>query len=228
MKIPLRYWLARVGDHLTQKQINNMKGVLRYLEAGFLMRQLGHRVGRIKPFVDWSENLFDLISVEIRDKKVLYLEFGVWKGESILYWSKLLRNPESKLHGFDSFEGLPENWNLEYPKGYFSTSGAIPVIDDPRVQFFKGWFDQSLPAYRIPEHEVLILNLDADLYSSTIFVLNYLSPWIVPGTYLYFDEFADTQHELRAFNEFCSTHKYKFVLRGATKSLCNVLFQCVE
>src|SRR5208337_4929169 len=165
MKIPLRYWLARAGDHLTQKQINNMKGVLRYLEAGFLIRQLGYRVGRIKPFVEWSENLFDLVGREIGDKKVLYLEFGVWKGESILYWSKLLKNPESKLQGFDSFEGLPEDWNDKYPKGSFSTGGAIPVIDDPRVQFFKGWFDHSLPAYRIPEHEVLVLNLDADLYS---------------------------------------------------------------
>jgi hypothetical protein len=85
-----------MGDHLTQKQINNMKGVLRYLEAGFLMRQLGCRVGRIKPFVDWSENLFDLIGREIEDKKVLYLEFGVWQREAILHWSKLLREPLSK------------------------------------------------------------------------------------------------------------------------------------
>jgi hypothetical protein len=185
-------------------------------------------VGQGKPFVDYSEGLFDLVSREIGDKKVLYLEFGVWKGETTLYWSKLLSNPESKLHGFDSFEGLPEDWNQKYPKGSFSTSGAIPVIDDSRVQFFKGWFDESLPAYKIPEHEVLVLNLDADLYSSTIFVLNHLSPWIVPGTYLYFDEFADTQNELKAFDEFSSNNKQKFVLRGATRSLCNVLFQCVE
>jgi hypothetical protein len=222
-----RYWLARAGDHLTQKQIGNLKGVLRYLEAGFLMRRLGCRVGRIENFVDKSEDLFDLIGHEVGDKKVLYLEFGVFQGETILYWSKLLSNPESKLHGFDSFEGLPENWNPEFPKGCFTTGGAIPAIDDPRVRFFKGWFDQTIPAYKIPEHEVLVLNFDADLYSSTILALNCLSPYIVPGTFLYFDEFADTHHELRAFGEFSSSSKLTFALRGATKSLCNVLFQCV-
>jgi hypothetical protein len=27
-------------------------------------------------------------------------------------WSSLLRNPKSRLNGFDSFEGLPEIWIL--------------------------------------------------------------------------------------------------------------------
>ena len=83
-------------------------------------------------------------------------------------WSKLLRNPASTLHGFDSFLGLPHDWTLEgHERGYFSTEGQVPEIDDPRVRFFVGWFEETLPQYEWPEHEVLVVVLDADLYSST-------------------------------------------------------------
>ena len=223
----IRYWLTRMGDHMSRWQIVKLKGVLKYLETGFLMRQLGHRVNRIERFEANQRSVFDFVAGEVRDRAVLYMEFGVFQGDTTRYWSRLLRNPNSKLHGFDSFEGLPEAWGDKFPKGGLTVNGAIPVIDDPRVQFFKGWFDQSLPKYEVPEHEVLILNFDADLYSSTIYVLNHMSTYIVPGTYLYFDEFWDPEHELRAFMEFCSSSERKFALRCASTSMQSMLFLCV-
>ena len=45
---------------------------------------------------------------EVQDQRVLYLEFGVFRGRTIRYWSRKLRHPETRLHGFDSFEGLPD------------------------------------------------------------------------------------------------------------------------
>src|ERR1700734_1014510 len=36
-----------------------------------------------------------------------YLEFGVWRGESLELWSHINTNPASRFYGFDSFEGLP-------------------------------------------------------------------------------------------------------------------------
>jgi len=53
-------------------------------------------------------DVFVSIARRVADKKVLYLEFGVAAGETIRWWSSALKNPGSKLHGFDSFEGLPE------------------------------------------------------------------------------------------------------------------------
>ena len=44
------------------------------------------------------------------NSKLLYLEFGVHEGYSIKYFSEMMENPNSKLVGFDSFEGLPETW----------------------------------------------------------------------------------------------------------------------
>jgi hypothetical protein len=175
--------------------------------------------------LDRAEELFDIVGAQVRDRDVLYLEFGVWKGDTTRYWSKLLRNPSSKLHGFDSFEGLPEDWIQTRPRGHFSTGGVTPQLDDPRVQFSKGWFEDTLPRYKCPPHDVLVMNLDADLYSSTALVLNTFRESIVPGTYIYFDEFNHKLHELRAFDEFIHKYGMKFSLLGVTRTLEKVLFQ---
>ncbi len=224
MTLPIRYWLTRVGEHLSANQIHALKAAAKYLEIGCRMGQFGHR---LRPRFKTRVELFDLVGREVGDRRVLYLEFGVFEGASIRYWSKILHHPESKLHGFDSFEGLPEAWGDTMTKGHFSTAGAIPVIDDPRVKFFKGWFSQTLPEYRVPAHEVLVMNLDADLYSSTKCVLEHFSSYIVPGTYMYFDEYCDLEHEFRAFMEFSASTSRKFVVRGATEGFFSVLFQCV-
>ena len=90
------------------------------------------------------------------------------------WWSQHLRQSGATLVGFDSFEGLPEDWRPDIPTGYFATSGTPPEIDDPRVFFVKGLFNETLPAYRMPEHDQLIVNIDCDLYSSAATVLSWL------------------------------------------------------
>lgn len=224
MHFPFRYWLTRAGGCLTPNQVRAVNATAKYLEIGQQLRQFSIRLG---PTFHTREDLFDLVGREVGNRNVLYIEFGVYQGAAIRYWSKLLSHSTSKLHGFDSFEGLPEEWTSATAKGHFSTEGTIPTIDDPRVKFFKGWFDQKLPAYEVPDHEVLVLNFDADLYSSTKCALDRMSTYIVPGTYLYFDEFSDLQHEFRAFMEFCSSSGRRFVMRGATTAMLCVLFQCV-
>ena len=73
--------------------------------------------------VDSREQVFRIAAEGIRDREVLYLEFGVYRGRSMKIWSGLLRNPRSHLHGFDSFEGLPEAWDLSAEKGHFAIAG---------------------------------------------------------------------------------------------------------
>jgi hypothetical protein len=72
--------------------------------------------------------LIETVAKSIADQEVLYLEFGVWKGDATRRWSQLLKNKNSRLHGFDSFEGLPEDWNDDMKSGHFSTSGVPPDI----------------------------------------------------------------------------------------------------
>lgn len=190
-------------------------GVGRWLKQNCLGRGQCARV---------REELWDQIGQQVRDRRVLYLEFGVAGGVATRYWSRLLCHPESHLHGFDSFEGLPETWGT-MPKGTFSQNGKIPHIDDPRVQFFKGWFEDTLPGYRPPAHDVLVLNLDADLYSSTALVLSILQPWIQAGTYIYLDEFSSPDHEFRAFSEFVARTSARFSLLASTPLYRQVVFQ---
>jgi hypothetical protein len=152
----------------------------------------------------------------------------VARGSSIRQWSELLRNPRSSLHGFDSFLGLPHDWSLEgHERGYFSTNGRPPEIDDPRVQFFVGWFEETLPSYQWPEHEVLVVLMDADLYSSTSTVLEYVKQRLLPGSYLYFDQFHHRCDELRAFAELLDENSFSFELVASSRDLSNVAFRRV-
>ena len=55
----------------------------------------------------------------------LFLEFGVFKGRSINEFSKYLPNIE--FTGFDSFEGLNEDWKgTRYRAGFFGLGGEAP------------------------------------------------------------------------------------------------------
>lgn len=135
---------------------------------------------------------------------ITYLEFGVWKGESINRWRTLNTHPDSRFYGFDSFEGLPEDWEADHPKGTFSTSGVIPKIDDTRVSFVKGWFQDTLRGFlkETPLHNRLVVNVDCDLYSATLFVLGTLDRYFAPGTIIIFDDFYSMSHEFKAFHHY--------------------------
>ena len=210
-----------MGSNVSSRSLYNLDAALNYLAVGRWMREHRFDVSRRSRR---REEIFDLVGERISDRQVLYLEFGVWKGAATRYWSKLLRNPRSNLHGFDSFEGLPENWTIDMPRGYFSVDGRVPELDDPRVQFFKGWFDDTLASYRPPSHEVLVALIDADLYSSTKCVLNFLGGVLAPGSYLYFDDFNHRNDELRAFDEFVNRTGLSFSVVGATRVLSEVMF----
>lgn len=145
----------------------------------------------------------DLISLE-----GFHLEFGVFKGKTINFCSEY--KPEQTFHGFDSFEGLPEDWSLVgkhknsfsctkmLKKGHFSLK-ELPEVND-NVELHKGFFDQSLEPWiednLTSDSKIAWLHLDADLYSSTIYVLKMLNDYIVPGTIIRFDELVNWRTEV--------------------------------
>jgi hypothetical protein len=217
--------LLRLGSHFNANILDQFDSVLNYLEVGHWMK--GRGIDASERVLS-REELFRKLAAQIGDKEVLYLEFGVASGNSIQYWAQLLRNPRSNLHGFDTFEGLPFAWRADRAKGAFSTGGNPPQIDDPRVKFYKGLFEDTLPHYVPPEHEVLVINVDCDLYSSAICVLNALAPYVSGGTYIHFDEFCDRSNELRAFNDFLASTGKRFLTFGATRTYGQVIFECIS
>jgi hypothetical protein len=218
--------LTRLGAILPDKVLHALQMVVQYMRLGRWMRTQGFRFPHRFPH---REQVFSFVAGQIKDQRILYLEFGVYRGASMRWWSRALTNPASRLHGFDSFEGLPEAFDDaggKYAKGWFSTGGQVPELDDPRVEFHKGWFEQTLPDFQLPEHDGLVLNLDADLYSSTIFVLRQLRPWIKAGTYVYFDDMSRPDHEARALDEFIREGGLRFRPLAADVTLNNAFFIC--
>jgi hypothetical protein len=148
-----------------------------------------------------------------------YLEFGVYTGDSLRMWTNLNKNPSSRLFGFDSFEGLPENWVASKPKGTFSTGGKTPDISDSRVEFVVGIFQHSLSNFLTsfePRNRLLIHN-DSDLFSSTLYTLAMLNPIIQPGTVIIFDEFNVILDEYRALTGYASAFMRNYKIVAATE-----------
>ncbi|MGL3213387.1 TylF/MycF/NovP-related O-methyltransferase [Bradyrhizobium sp. BR 1433] len=138
------------------------------------------------------------------DEPIDYLEFGVWKGASIDEWRRLNTYPESRFVGFDTFYGLPEDWDPQHPAGTFSTKGEMPKIDDSRVSFVKGLFQDTLRPF-LAKTEVtrrLVVNVDCDIYSATLFVLGTLDRLFRPGTIIVFDDFYSMNDEFKAFYDY--------------------------
>lgn len=147
-----------------------------------------------------------------------YLEFGVAQGESFRAWLGLSKHAGSRFFGFDSFEGLPENWQADSPKGAFSTGGQVPQVDDPRATFIKGLFQETVDPFSLgfaPQNR-LVLHMDADLYSSTLFVLMTMNRHIRPGTLILFDEFTARgfTDECAALEDFCSACCRSYKIRA--------------
>jgi Macrocin-O-methyltransferase (TylF) len=225
--------LFGIGEHVTTSYMHKLDNCinfvkseqfLNFLEMGRWFKTSGYSFRNSSRFAD-RDDLYTAIASKIEDEVVLYLEFGVWQGASLCVWSRLLRNPLSSLHGFDSFEGLPEAFST-LPKGSFDVKGALPQFDDPRISLHKGWFHETLPGFVLPEHERLLINLDADLYLSTKYVLDTLREAICPGTIIIFDELNERLHELKAFSEFLETNRMKFrFLGGALDGAARCVFE---
>lgn len=140
----------------------------------------------------------------------LVLEFGVRHGNTL---RQIARLAGQEVHGFDSFEGLPEVWHHE-PKGSYTTKGAIPAMPG-NVQLHVGWFESTLPEFlKTHKHPVRLINIDCDIYSSTRTVLDLLAPQIVTGTVIVFDEYISNEHwredEFKAFEEAVAKNHWSY------------------
>jgi len=141
-----------------------------------------------------------------------YLEFGVHQGYSILYFADQIRSTNSRFFGFDTFSGLPEDWtgsHSDYPRGHFDTGGRIPETNDSRIKFFAGLFQETLPEFLIDfkTDNKVIVNIDCDLYSSTLYCLTKLDAFLPKVTILIFDEFGEVLHEFRAASDYISSYQ---------------------
>lgn len=154
------------------------------------------------------------------------LEFGVASGESLVEIAKFM-----DVVGFDSFQGLPEDWRPGFEAGSFAVEGSVDEhmrrIKKKAEDFMStvvlrdGWFEDSLPAFissktKIRENVIMnnidLVHVDCDIYSSTKTIFDHIGPYLFPGTVIVFDEWHGystgnpEDHEQKAFKEFVADH----------------------
>lgn len=148
-----------------------------------------------------------------------FIETGVWRGGACIFMRGFL-----KVHGIknrrvwvaDSFEGLPEPDEVNYPldKGFdLHTVDYLKVslesvkknfvkydLLDEQVCFLKGWFKDTLPT--APIEKISIARLDGDMYSSTMDSLINLYPKVSLGGYIIIDDYGAVSNCKAAVTDF--------------------------
>ncbi len=158
----------------------------------------------------------------------LCMELGVYKGESINYFSK--NNPNQTWYGFDSFVGFQEDWKGGYfSKGDYSLNGDLPKVNN-NVKLIKGFFKDTLPKFlKKSKKNISFLHVDCDTYESTIEALNILKPRLVAGTVILFDEYMNyigwKYGEFKAWQKFIKKNniKYKYEMFGPRQALVKII-----
>ena len=163
------------------------------------------------------QNNLELLSFALKNVTVdgQYLEFGVYQGRSINHIAKEIK--EKSIVGFDSFEGLPEDWRSEFERGHFAVE-KLPEVEQ-NVTLVKGFFCDTLPDF-VKEHNEIVafMHIDSDLYSSAMDIFRSFRELIVSGTIIVFDEFFNypdwKNGEYKALMEFVKTTDVKFEYIG--------------
>jgi hypothetical protein len=148
----------------------------------------------------------------------LFLEFGVWKGGSINLFAKQLSKNGKTIYGFDSFEGLKEDWltHVFFPKGALSLNKKIPKVLN-NVNLIKGNIQDTLEQFLSSRSnkKILFAHMDMDTYASTKYALNKIKPFLKKGAVILFDEFYGypnwQQEEYKAFIEVFNENEYKYI-----------------
>ncbi len=141
-------------------------------------------------------------ALELAPQGGMALEFGVFEGRSLAVIAEARKGRD--VYGFDSFEGLPEDYRPHVRQGAFALDRR-PQVDG--AELVVGWFDDTLPGF-LETHPgpVDFLHVDGDLYSSAVTVLTLVGPRLQPGSVVIFDEFFnypgwDDSGEFRAWEE---------------------------
>ena len=174
------------------------------------------------PMYEW------VIKKEGLTEPVNYIEFGVAGGQSFDWFMGQNSHAESRFYGFDTFDGLPEDWG-PFKKGSFTNDNKMPAIKDSRGKYFKGLFQQTVPGFlqEMDNTKKNVLMMDADLWSATLYALTSLAPYLKKGDIIFFDEFVVPTHEFKAFLDFTQSYYINLQLVAAANNYYFVAFKVI-
>lgn len=209
--------LRTLDYHVDRHKSTDIRDIRRELQRRALRESadlVSQSFGNARSFRSRDELLHFALSLVPRPIKGLCLEFGVYSGASINVIAQAI---SGAVDGFDSFEGLPEDWREGHVAGTFKVA-ALPEVR-ANVSLHKGWFSDTLPGY-LASHPGMasFVHVDCDLYSSTKFVLDQLAGRLASGTILLFDEYFNypgwQEGEHKAWLEYQEVRNVKFEYVG--------------
>lgn len=223
----LRSFAARVLVRLLRPALEtaldqdsqNLGRALRRLALEDTARFVTDHMASVRSFADAPALLRYALSQIPAGGQGLVCEFGVFRGESIRLIAEAL--PGRRVHGFDSFEGLPEDWTDGFPRGTFKLD-RLPQVPDS-VTLIQGWYAETLRPFLAGHPQTAsFLHVDCDLYSSAKCVLEAFQPRLRPGTVIVFDEYFNyvgwRDGEFKAFAEVVQASRLPFEYIGYTRS----------
>lgn len=168
-------------------------------------------------------------ALKFASKDSLFLEFGVFKGDSINLFADLISNKNFKIYGFDSFKGLKDAWITEKynQPGTFSLKGNKPKVKK-NVTLIDGWVEETLDKFLIENNNVIaFVHFDLDTYNSTSYVLKKLKKKLQKGSIILFDEFYGfpnwEKYEYKAFMEEFSETNFKYIAFGTRQACVRII-----
>ena len=177
---------------------------------------------------DAKEEIWDYCISELDNSKGTSLEFGVHKGRSINYFSSRLES--IRFLGFDSFEGLAEEWKGNYQvAGHFDLGGNLPIVNS-NCELIKGFFDERISERVGSLTDVKFVHIDCDTYPSTKIVLHEIQALIKPGLLILFDDYIGYPGwrfgEYLAFKEFAQENNVSYRYRAFSEA--QALIEIIE
>jgi hypothetical protein len=140
----------------------------------------------------------------------------VYEGNTINF---IANRTDRVVHGFDSFQGLPEAWRLGFDKAAFKVSDYTVLQFAANVEIHKGLFAETLPEF-VSDHSaesISFLHVDCDLYTSTKTIFDGISNLLVSGSIIVFDEYFNypgwREQEFKAFEEYVTSRgiEYEYI-----------------
>ncbi len=157
-----------------------------------------------------------------------FVECGVWNGGSAGVISRAAQpNNERHIWLFDSWEGLPEPTEMDV--SFAGEQGKVGMdlgyeekvkqilferlsLDEERISIVKGWFENTIPAFKDKIGPIALLHLDCDWYESVRFCLRLLYDNLVRGGVVVIDDYGHWKGCKRAVDEFIESRNLRLPL----------------
>jgi len=227
------------------------KSILYFIELYFKIR-IGNRSIIDLYYIDLQKNCYDFFKDKMKNSSIflntddirnfsiykaiqnsnkdnLFLEFGVYTGGSINLFAKQLINTKKNIYGFDSFEGLKEDWlsHVFFPKGALTLNKKTPNVEK-NVILIVGEIQNTLEKFlEENKQKIIFAHMDLDTYQSTKYALLQIKPNLVKGSVILFDEFHGHPNwqleEYKAFTEVFKEHEYKYIAFCESEAAIEIL-----